>query len=490
MLPPSLAGWMSSTPAFLLWWLQHTSRPDFPLVNLPIWMLLNYMCNVWNRNSKLLGLSPVFLDFLQKMPAISQKYLDELSPGIRASQQGPRTNAFEHYKMIVTFQHCLLSVIEDVLHLSSLSDPQLELLRSAPGPLSSILLNPVTEAAAVLQLAGTYQFVSGKDLAKGPRKQTQQTKSQSGQKGTSAESSSRRAVPGTALDGLNYTPPDHAAAAVRNGQVAVSAAAAALGERLVLVKAYTMNDAFAPPLKVLTAVVEMRYNSRRESFSQMSLASQEGLKLLLEVAALLAGMEGTLEELVTVMLQTLNLLRTAACGTSFDQRRAFIADKGKLILQVLWRVGKAMSAESQQKQPVWGGPDALVDRALRVSNRAVISIMVEFLDVLVRPSSTSSSIIAGKDTMQLMITKCLQYAAYGGVTCMLVWHSLCLLSSFPCFWVLSPVCKFRLFLLKCLFINTARATGSKYPITVCRIHQCCHVGADRPCFLDSCQLYS
>ena len=460
MLPPSLAGWMSSTPAFLLWSLQHTSRPDFPLANLPVWLLVNFTCDVWSRHCKLLGISPVFLDFLQKMPAISQKYLDQLSPMIRASRQGPGTKAFEHYKMIVAFQHCLLKVTQDTLHLSSLSSTlDLGPLQSAPAPIGSILLNPITEAAAVVQLAGAWQFVCEKGLATGSRKQTQQTKSQNRQRETSTQSSSKRAVPVTAPDGFEYapppTPPDHAAAPVSSGQVAVAAVAKMLGE---FPKArHTMIVTFGTPVKVLATLVETRYSlpsPPRAGFlscSQMSLASLEGLKLLLEAAALLAGMDGSLEQLMWLMQPTLFLLIASACGTSFEQRQAFIADRGDLLLQVLWRVGKAMSDESQQQQPVLGDPDALVQLSCGLSQRGLISIMVELLDVLVRPCSTGSSLIAGKDTMQFMIDDNVLaiYCLWKDDVCACVALPACV-TSCPRFCFLSALCRFKLIKLICL----------------------------------------
>ena len=430
MLPPSLAGWMSSTPDFLLWSLQQTSQPDGPLANLPIWMLLNLVCTVWSRNCKVLGTSPVFLDFLQQMPAISQKYLDQLSPVIHPSRRGLRAKVCDHYKMIVTFQHCLLCVIEDVLLSSLSSDPHFGPLEPPPAPISSMLLNPATEAAAVLELAGACQVACEKDLAKGSRKQTQQTKSQKGQRGSSAQSSSRRAVTVTPPADVKYTPPptppDHAAGPVSNGQVAVTAAATMLGQ-LLECGSFTMSGVLQTPLKVLTTVVEVRYGPPsspaevgRVPFCQMSLASLEGLKLLLEVAVLVAGAKGSLKDLVWLMQQTLFLLHAAACGTSFEQRQAFIADRGKLLLQVLWRVGKAISAESQQKQPDLDDPDVVVLTTVRLMQRNVISVMVEFLDLLVRPCSTGSSIIAGKYTLQFMMKERSKYAACRGVMCVLV----------------------------------------------------------------------
>ena len=389
------------------------------MANLPIWLLVTFMCDVWSNNYKLLGISPVFMDFLQKMPEISQQYLDQLSPIIRDSRQGPGTKAFEHYKMIMTFQYLLLKVIQDHLDLSSLSSsPDLGPLQSAPAPIGSILLNPVTEAAAAVRLAGACQFVNEKDLVQGSRKQTQHTTPQDRHGGATAESSSRRAVPVNAPGGFEYAPPptpqDHVAAPVRNWLVAVTAVASMLGG---IPKAYTMIGAFGAPLKVLGTVVDTLYGPEvgHAPYSRMSLASLEGLKLLLEVAALSAGMDGSLEQLIWLMQPTMSLLIAAACGSSLEQRQAFIANRGKLLLQVLWRVGKAVSAESQQKQPVLGNSDAMV--RVPFSQRDVISMMVHLLDVLVCPCSTGSSFIAGKYEMQFIMICGLQYAACGGVRC-------------------------------------------------------------------------
>ena len=422
---------MSSTPGFLLWSLQHTSRPDFPLANFPIWMLVNCMCDMWSRYYKLLDVCPEFLDFLQKMPAISQQYIDQLSP-ICASQQGPGTKAFEHYKMIVRFQHYLLNVTHGHILLSIVSaTPDLGPPQSAPAPIRSILLNPATEAAAVLELAGACQFVAEKDLAKGSRKQTQQTKPQNG---PIPHSSSSQAIPVTAPDGFEYSPPpfspDHTAAPVRNGQVAVAAVAKMLGE---FPQAYTMVGAFKAPVQVLEMVVKIRSGPPSTTtemgqvpFSEMSLASLAGLKLLLEVAALSAGMDGSLGDLVWLMLPTGFLLTSAACHTSYEQRQAFIAERGKLLLQVLWRVGKAMSAQSQQKQPVLGNPDALVSMPHDLTQRIIISNMVNSLDVLVRPSRTCSGFVqvAGVYGMHFTIIERLQCAACGRVRCVATVHGL------------------------------------------------------------------
>ena len=314
--------------------------------------------------------------------------------------------------MIVTFQYVLLKVTQDHVLLTSLSSsPDLGPLQSAPAPIGSILLNPVTEAAAVLQLAGACQFVSEKGLAKGSRKQTQQTKPQDRRGGPTAESSSRRAVPVTAPHGFEYTPPptpqDHVAAPMTNGLVAVTAVAKLLCE---IPKANTMIGAFGAPLTVLGTVVETRYGpaAGQAPYSQMSLASLEGLQLLLEVAALLAGMDGSLEQLISLMQPVVSLLIAAACGTSFEQRQAFLANRGKLLLQVLWRVGKAMSAESQQKQPVLadpalGNPDAVVQVPHEISHRGIISHMLLLLDALVGPCIAGSSVIAGVYGMQFIM---------------------------------------------------------------------------------------
>ena len=443
------------------------------------------MCVVWSKNYRLLGVSPVFLDFLQKMPEVSQQYLDQLGPGIHPSRQGPGTKAFNHYLMIVMFQQSLLKVTQDTLHLSLSSSPDIRPLESAPAPISSILLNPVTEAAAVLQLAGACQFVCEKDLAKGSMKQqqqqTQQTKSQNRQRGPVAQSSSRHAVPVTPSYGFEYspppTPPDHAAVPVRNGQVAVTAVAEMLGG---LSEASTMIGAFGAPVRILASVVQVRYGSPYNPvevaqllFSQMSLASLEGLKLLLEVAALLAGMPGSLEQLVWLMQLTMELLLAAACGASFEQRQAFIADRGELLLKVLWRVGKAMSDESQQ--PVLSNPDVLALIPPELSHRAIISVMVDFLDALVHPCRTGSSFIAGKYMMHFMGMLCLQYSACGGARCALCAAIPAWLVPFPWLWVLSGLCTDNPMKLTCQNTNAATATGSESPHS--SVRQCCHVVA-------------
>ena len=396
---------MESTPQLLQWFLQQpelAASPSLHRLTRGAWGMLTWASEVWSR-ACILPTSPAVLTFFAAAASVSRHYITHFAP-VGADAGTPQAN---YFMICVSCQHAMLlaarRVISRDMKASSSGYPGSDIF--------AFLAKPAIINAAITGFAGVCHCLYGRHASKqqqkhrkqehqgkGPRRLQQQQPSKSKQQ----QQHSRRLSTGStdspeASSGQMLTPhsstssvgtsrhlvyPDHAAAHVAGGQTAVDAVARVVGGQSV---SEMVDD-------LLTALMPLRSQLDRQqsleggrSFPTCSeLTTARGLMLLLEAAALVENVRAAKEAMDGIVAGSiLSLFASVALNTTKSERRVFLAERGSLLLHVLWSHAKFLISAAEQDEQQQGA-SVLWDPDYQPSGTDRIHVLVAVMDALVQ----------------------------------------------------------------------------------------------------------
>ena len=389
----SSTGWMSSTPALLSWFLTHPPPLTFPAITSPAWIIMHAftgaLAGAASRapTSATAPASAAELKFLLDYMSLGQQYSQHF-----ASAEGR--------SRIATAGPAQTKHVADILQQAASSQVFPALIVSCLQPvmgqegLVPILCSPVLADALWARLAGCCQYLFHNHHQ---QQQQQQQQQQRGGSSSSSSSSSRArgskqhgrtnkkgSSSGSGTEGswLDVEVPraDHQLLPVPGGQLAVTTqgkfwecvdASSSNNRQSIASSSSSSGDSSARNMLISLSSSNSSSSSSKgleglgisssskgleglgisSSSSSANSSSKSGtrrpaitaphLQMLLELIVLSAA-EGERYQRPENFLQILNLFLMAARVASKEERGAFLAARGKLLLQVLMLLGKAV----------------------------------------------------------------------------------------------------------------------------------------------------
>ena len=331
---------MISSPALLHWFLDHQPL-TFPVDSaLALWYLSSRYMQLaqrgWSSNTAEAG-------YALQMTTASSAYFQHLAKPTVTSRL--RSSLLSHLRGVIA--SCQANLLIRINRMADLA-PRVVWGQA----LQDLLQAPAVHEVAMLQLAGACHCsysLWGEQHAKGAAKGTS-SRSAKG-KGKSSSSSTSKAAGGTAALGIGCcssfqelsVAPDHEIVAVAGGHAATVAAYAKVSESRAEVEA--PHD--GPLMSIQGAVQVMGKVAGSGGIQRSSITD---LQLLLE-SVILGGIgEEVTKSPPKTMLLSLNAFMAYLPLAKLADRRAFVAARGALLLQVLGVVLRAMAEGEQQQQ--------------------------------------------------------------------------------------------------------------------------------------------